>query len=93
MPWSNPFGRLILATVACQEGDMQAAADGLAAAVEGFDAAGMQLYAAVNRRRLAAQVGGDRGAALRGVADRWMAGQEIREPGATTRLIAPGPPD
>ena len=50
----------------------------------------MQLYAAVCQRRLSALVGGDRAHALRSDADRWMADQEIRNPDAMTRLIAPG---
>ena len=53
----------------------------------------MQLYAAVARRRLAGLVGGDRGQSLRREADEWMASQEIRNPAAMTRLLAPGFPD
>lgn len=90
MPWSNPFARLIRATVAQQEGDMHAAAEGLTAAVQGFDAADMRLYAAVCRRRLGTLLDGDEGLALRAEADRWMAAQQIRQPAAMTRLVAPG---
>jgi hypothetical protein len=53
----------------------------------------MQLYAAVARRRLGALLGGERGRALRQRTEEWMASQEIRNPGAMSRLIAPGLPD
>jgi hypothetical protein len=89
-PWSNAFARLIRSTVAYQEGDVNRAVEGLTAAIEGFSSTHMQLYAAVCRRRLSALVGGDRAHALRSDADRWMADQEIRDPDAMTRLIAPG---
>jgi hypothetical protein len=35
-------------------------------------------------------VGGERGAALVAAADAWMRGQEVREPGRTTEVYAPG---
>jgi hypothetical protein len=93
MPWSNPFARLIRATVAYQEGDVNRAVDGLSAAIEGFSTAHMQFHAAACRRRLSAIVGGDRGRSLRSDADRWMAAQEIRDTAAMTRLVTPGFPD
>ena len=93
MPWSNPFARVIRATVAYQEGDMNRAVEGLTDAVEGFNAARMQLYAAVCKSRLSAIVGGDRGRSLRRDADHWMTTQEIRNPTAMTRLVVPGFPD
>ena len=90
MPWSNPFARVIRSTVAFQEGDVHHAVEGLGAAIEGFNAAHMQLYAAACRRRLSVLVGGDAGRSLRSEADRWMAAQEIRDPAAMTRLVTPG---
>ena len=93
MPWSNPFARVIRATIAHQEGRTRDAADGLADAIDGFDAADMRLYAAVARRRLGTLVGGDRGRALERDVEAWMAAEDIRNPAAITRLIAPGFPD
>jgi hypothetical protein len=90
MPWSNPFVRLIQGTVAHQEGDATAAIARLSAALEGFDTAGMRLYAAACRRRLGQILGGDAGRALVDEADRWLAAQEVRDADAMTRLIAPG---
>jgi eukaryotic-like serine/threonine-protein kinase len=93
MRWATPFARLIHATVAYQEGRLAAAIEGLADAVDGFGDADMSLHAAVCRRRLGALVGGDRGLRLRVDATRWMGAQEIRNPSAIARVIAPGFPD
>jgi eukaryotic-like serine/threonine-protein kinase len=93
MPWATPFARLIQATVAYQEGRPGSAIEGLADAVDGFRGADMHLHATVCQRRLGALVGGDRGLRLRVDADHWMATQEIRNPTAIARLIAPGFPD
>jgi hypothetical protein len=92
-PWSRAFARLLKATLAHLGGDLDAAEQALSAAAEAFSAADMNLYAAVCRHRLGALVGGDRGRQLCGAAERWMESQEIRNPGAMTRLIAPGLPD
>jgi serine/threonine protein kinase len=89
-PWASAFAEMIRGTVAHQEGNADEAVERLSAAVNGFDAADMQLYAAGCRRRLGALLGGEKGQALRGDADRWMASQEIRNPDAMTRVIAPG---
>jgi hypothetical protein len=93
MTWARPFALLLRATVAHQEGDSRGAIDRLGNAIEAFDSVSMPVYAAVCRRRLSAVVGGGRGAALRADADRWMTAQEIRNPTAFSRLIAPGLPD
>jgi hypothetical protein len=90
MPWSSPFAEVLQATIASQEGRVESAAARLEGAIEGFESADMHLYAAVCRRRLGALVGGDTGAALRDRAERWMAGQDIRDPNAMTRLASPG---
>ena len=61
--------------------------------MEVFAAGDMQLYAAVARRRLAALVGGDRGRELRRESDAYMTAQDVRNPAAMSRLIAPGLPE
>jgi len=93
MPWANPYVRLLRATVAYQKGNAGAAVDGLALAIEGFEASDMQLHAAVCRWRLSGLVDGARARALRAEADIYMARQEIRNPAAMARLFAPGFPD
>jgi tetratricopeptide (TPR) repeat protein len=92
-PWGNPFAQLVQATVAYQEGDVDAAVGTLRDTVGAFESAGMHLYTAVCRRRLSVLVGGDQRRVLREDADRWMAAQGIRNCAAMARLIAPGFPD
>lgn len=93
MPWSDPFARLIRATVAHQEGRTQAAIEGLTAAAAGLDAVDMQLYAAVCRRHLGVISGGEHGRLLCRDAETWMAGEDVRNPAAMSRLLAPGFPE
>ena len=93
MPWSNALALLVRATLANQHGDSNAAARLLNDAIDAFTLADMHLYAVAARRRLAAIVGGDRGRALQREAADWMAAQEVRNPAALTRLVAPGFPD
>ena len=93
MPWADSYARLLRATVAYQTGNASAAVDGLALAIEGFEASDMQLHAAVCRWRLSGLVDGARARALRAEADLYMARQEIRNPAAMARLFAPGLPD
>jgi hypothetical protein len=83
----------VAATVAHLERNDEAAAGSLTGALDAFEAADMRLYAAVTRRRLGALVGGDRGRALRQQAEGWMATEDVRDPVAMSRLIAPGLPD
>lgn len=92
-PWSTPMSRLVSATVAHLEGHHAAAVERLTGALDAFDAADMRLYAAVTRRRLGTLLGGDRGRSLRAQAEGWMAAEQIRNPAAMSRLIAPGLPE
>jgi hypothetical protein len=89
-PWADGFAALLTATVACQERAEGLARSRLTEAIDLFETAGMQLYAAVSRRCLASQLGGDAGRDLEAQASAWMQRQEICNPEAMTRLIAPG---
>jgi hypothetical protein len=93
MAWATPFATQIRATVAWQQGDVTAAAEGLAAAIDGFTSAGMPMHAAACRGRLSALAGGTHGATLRAEAERFMAAQDVRNPAAFLRVLAPGFPD
>jgi tetratricopeptide (TPR) repeat protein len=73
MPWSNALALLVRATLACQQGDAEAAATLLTDAIEAFTQVDMHLYAAVARRRLGGIVGGQRGRTLQREANEWMA--------------------
>jgi hypothetical protein len=53
----------------------------------------MRLYAAAARHRLGALQDDQDGCEARRQAEAWMAAQQIRNPAAMTRMLAPGFPD
>ena len=93
MPWSDPIALLLRAAIAHVEGRTPLAVRYLDDAVDRFDRADMKLYAAVARRRLGALQDDRRGRELRRQAEKWMAAQNIKNPAAMTRMLAPGFPD
>jgi tetratricopeptide (TPR) repeat protein len=93
MPWSDPIAALLNAGVSIVEGNAPASAARLTAAIEGFDRAGMQLYAATARRRLGALRPDEHGQESRRRADDWMAAQKVNNPAFMTRMLAPGFPE
>ncbi|MCC7010798.1 MAG: AAA family ATPase [Acidobacteria bacterium] len=88
--WAGAAALVVRAAAANLEGDERAAADRLQAAIDLFDRADMQLYAAAGRRRLAALAPSQRGRTLRQQSDRYMADEDIRNPLAMARLLVPG---
>jgi hypothetical protein len=90
MPWSDPLASLLRAAVASARGEREGAAERLREAARGFDAAGMQLYAAASRRRLGGMIGGDEGRAMASEAEAWMQRQRIASPERMTGMLAPG---
>jgi eukaryotic-like serine/threonine-protein kinase len=88
--WALPFASLVRAGIAHQEGESSKAVNLLSEAVENFDLADIDLYAAATRRRLGEIVGSERGRQLIAEADTWMRKQEIKNPTAMTRMLAPG---
>jgi eukaryotic-like serine/threonine-protein kinase len=94
MPWTSPIALLVSAAVASLKGDVERSARQLGDSAGAFDLAGMHLYAAVARRRLAAHLVGDqRGRELQRQSDEWMVSQNIRNPAFMTRMLAPGFPE
>jgi len=93
MAWSDPLARLVLAGIAAVRGDPATTAAALAAAAEGFDAAGMGLYAAAARRRHGQVQGGDEGRARVAAADAWMSARDVRRPARMAAMLAPGFPE
>jgi hypothetical protein len=91
--WSTPLALLVRGALAYSAGDVAAAATHLAQSIDAFDRADMRLYAAAARRRLVALTTGDRAEALRRESDTYMAAEDIRNPLAITRLLAPGFPE
>jgi hypothetical protein len=92
MQWSDPIARLLQAASAHLRGDVALSGRHLADAVGGFDRAGMELYAAAARGRLAAVLPGERGREVRQQSNAWMASQNITNPAGMTRMLAPGLP-
>jgi len=90
MAWGDPHARLIRATVVARRGDAERAVTELRAALEGFEAAGMALLAAVCRRRLGELLGGEEGQGLVDAANEWMVAQRIVSPERMADLYAPG---
>ena len=90
MPWSDPIALLIRAGIAQVEGRTPQALRYLDDAVDQFDRADMKLYAAVTRRRIGTVQDDARGRGMMRQADDWMALQNIRNPVAMTRMLAPG---
>ena len=93
MPWSDPIALLLTGAIAHLEGNTPLAVQYLDDAVDRFDRADMKLYAAVARRRAGALRDDSRGRELSRQAEHWMAAQNIRNPAAMTRTLAPGFPD
>jgi eukaryotic-like serine/threonine-protein kinase len=88
--WALPYASLVRAGIAHQQGESAKAVNLLSEAVDNFDQADIDLYAAAARRRLGEMVGQDRGRQLVDEADAWMRKQEIKDPLAMTRMLAPG---
>jgi hypothetical protein len=93
MPWSDPIALLLRAGIAYLEGDARAAVGHLHAAADRFERADMKLYVTVARRRIGALQNDASGRELQRQADEWMAAQNIKNPSAMTRMVAPGFPD
>ena len=72
MPWSDPIALLVSAGIAYLEGSTPLAVRSLHDAVDRFDRADMNLYAAVARRRIGALQGDAPGRELRRQAEAWM---------------------
>jgi hypothetical protein len=92
MPWSDPIALLLEAGIAYVEGSAPLAVRYLHDAVNGFDRADMNLYAAVAKRRIGTLQDDAPGRELQRQAEEWMAAQEIRNPACMTRMLAPGFP-
>ena len=89
-PYSAPMADLILASIAATKGRVTDAVALLRGAAFAFDARGMQLYREAARWRLGQQVGGEEGRALVVAAERWAAGEDVKNPARMLALMAPG---
>jgi eukaryotic-like serine/threonine-protein kinase len=91
MPYADPIAALLQAAIAWLTRDAVTSTARLRAAIDGFDRAGMQLYAAAARACLGAILPDARDDARRQV-DRFMTAQGVRNAPAMTRMLAPGFP-
>jgi serine/threonine protein kinase len=90
MPWGDALAALTRACLASARGDPAGAVAGFERAIARCEAAHMQLFAMVARRRLGEHQAGARGRALVAEATDWMTGQNIRNPARMTAMLAPG---
>jgi len=90
MSWSNPLAALIHAALAYQHNDIAKSIALTRDALDGLEKADMALYAAAARRRLGKLIGGDEGDELMNQADEWLSRQQVKNPPAVTKLMAPG---
>ena len=90
MAWSNPLAALIRAALAYQQGNVSQSIVFAREALTDLEAVDMALYAATARRRLGELVKGDEGRELISQADEWFSRQQVKNPLAVTRLMAPG---
>jgi serine/threonine protein kinase/tetratricopeptide (TPR) repeat protein len=90
--WGAPLAQLISAALACHRGDDDDAVARLRAAIEGFEAADMAMYAATARHRLGHLIGGDEGAGLVAAAEAWCESESVLRPSAMVGMYAPAFP-
>ncbi len=83
------LAHMLRATLAVQEGVLEAAASDFREVVALGEAAHISFVTAAARRRLGALLGGDRGRELVAAAERWMAGAGIKNPDRMTYLVSP----
>jgi len=89
-PGGRPMAALVRAGVCVQRRQFDEAAQLLTQAAAGFDAADMALHAAIARRRCGQLLGGEQGRTMVANANQFMVDQEIRNPDAIARMLAPG---
>ncbi len=87
--WAQPLTELVRAGLAGLRGDKDKALELLVSAAAGFDAANMELYAAVARRRRG-EILGSGGETFVREADAWMADRGIRDTERMSDVLAPG---
>jgi eukaryotic-like serine/threonine-protein kinase len=93
MPWSDPIALLLRAGVAYLEGNAAQSLRCLHDAVDRFEHADMNLYAAVARLRIGEVQRDAVGRERQRAALAWMAAQNIKNPAGFARMLAPGFPD
>ena len=88
--WGLGLAALLRGALAMSDGDRRRAGHRLAEAIAGFEAADMDLYAAVARHRRGEVIGGEAGQAQRTMARIWLQGQGVRNVERLLGTLAPG---
>jgi hypothetical protein len=91
LPWAAPMAKLLNAGAAAARNQRARAAELYRGAALELDAAGMAIHATVARRRLGELLGAGVGRELVRVSDARMAEEEIADPEAFARMLAPSP--
>ncbi|REG32252.1 putative ATPase [Archangium gephyra] len=87
---SLPVAHLLRASIARLRGDPEGARSHLSSAIQGFDAAGMAVHAAIARHHHGGLLGGEEGRALVRTAHTVMTSHGIAEPARWASTFAPG---
>lgn len=87
--WATPMAQLLRGQVAALRQERTGAEDHLRAALSGFEAAEMALYAAAAGWRLGEVMGGDAGQELAAASETWLRGQGVRRPDRLVAMVAP----
>ena len=90
VPWIDAIAGLLRAGLARITGEAASTRAHLRAAIAGFQAQDMQLYAATASRQLGRLLADPEGERLLASAESWMATQTIRQPDHIARVFAPG---
>jgi hypothetical protein len=85
-----PMSHLLRASIARLRGDPAGARSHLSSALQGFEATGMAVHAAIARHHLGGLIGGDEGRALIEAAHAVMTSHGIAEPARWAATFAPG---
>ncbi len=88
--WGLGLAALLRGALAASEGRRAAADRRLAEAIAGFEAADMELHAAVARHRRGEVIGGEAGEVQRALARTWLQGQGVRNVDRLLGTLAPG---
>jgi serine/threonine protein kinase len=88
--WGEPLAKMLLAAVQAGEGRTEEAADTLAAAEAGFEAADMRAHLAVAQTRRGALLRGEHGEQLVRDGLAWLENQGVRNPEGWQRMLGPG---
>ncbi len=89
MFWSDPLSHLLRGGIAHLQGRLDDEMSWLRQAVDGFEFAGMGLYAHAASYVLGRRIGGEEGERMISDAHLWMQTQKVKDPQAITRMIVP----